>query len=335
MGENYDDNQKNSKVRVYVYNLRKKLDEYYSSTGKNENLVFNIEKGQYNLTFKQQLPEKDKIAKPRYFKIPITPTLITLGILLALLTGVFMFKKDRDTYVWESILSKNNTICIIADQYVVGVKGKGRFSIYGEINTNAQLNSFNKEYPEANLRQSGFTMTTKMAPYGVHYLDQWFGKFNSSFDIQLESETQFSDYTKSNVVYIGQSKTMVTSKSIFLKNSKMFEMMSDGFIYKKDGDVKEYQSKIRKVDYKEFAMVSYQKLDNGNDTFFFVSNHDIGVLATLKMFTSEEKMRMFFKDFPNPKAEFNALFRVDGLQRNDMNCELVELEIIDNTSAVN
>lgn len=331
LNENYDTDQKNSKVRVYVYNLRKKLGEYYASTGKNENLIFHIEKGQYNLTIKENLIKNKKASKPTNINISISikSALIFLGILILALMAFFIFKKDRNTYVWESMLSKNNTLCIVADQYVVGVKGKGKFSIYSEINTNAQLSEFNKEHPEADLKQSWFTMTTKMAPYGVHYLDQWFGKFNSSFEIQLESDTQFSDYIKSNIVYIGQSKTMVTSKSIFLKNSKMFEMMPDGFIYEKDGEIKKFQSKIKKVDYKEFAMVSYQKLDNGNDTFFFVSNHDIGVLATLKMFTSEEKMRVFFKDFPNNKTEFNALFRVDGLQRNDMNCELVALEIIE------
>lgn len=327
--ENYDTDQKNSKVRVYVYNLRKKLDEYYKGAGQNESIIFHIEKGQYNLSFKQN-STKDKTRIPTHlnFRLPIKSTLIFLGILVITVMVIFMFKKEKEAFVWKPFLLENNSLCVVADQYITSNKGKGHFSIYKEINTNADLSKFNEENPEVNLRQSWFTVTTKMAPFGVHYLDQWFHKFNSSFEIQLESDTQFSDYTKSNVIYIGQSKTMVTSKSIFLKYSKMFEMIPDGFIYKKDGEIKKYQSKIKKVDYKEYAMVSYQKLENGNGTFFFVSNHDIGVLATLKMFTSEERMKAFFKDFPSSSSEFNALFEVNGLKRNEMNCELIELEIL-------
>ncbi|WP_298369235.1 hypothetical protein [uncultured Lutibacter sp.] len=334
LNENYDSEQKNSKVRVYVYNLRKKLDEYYEETADSETIMFHIEKGQYNLSFKQNIEEKASNFKQSYFKFQISKKLlfITLGLLLISLLGVFIIKNNRPTYLWKPYLSKNNSLCVIADKFIVSdrtSKKNAHFAMYPDIISSNTLEKYENENPNLDLKKSSFTMLTKMAPFGIHYLDQWFHKFNSSFDLLLESDVQFSDYADKNVIYIGQSKYMTTSKSLFLKNSKVFKAEIDGYSFKSAHGIKKYVPQIYKVNYKEYAMVSYQKMDNGNYALFFVSNHDIGVIATLKMFTSKEQLKEFYKKIPNPNSEFNALFEVNGLQRNDMNCELIELEIID------
>ena len=38
--DKYEANQNNSKIRVYVFHLRKKLAEYYSGIGKDESVIF-------------------------------------------------------------------------------------------------------------------------------------------------------------------------------------------------------------------------------------------------------------------------------------------------------
>jgi len=202
------------------------------------------------------------------------------------------------------------------------------FSTFRDIQNEEQLAHYIKEHPEEDFQSGGFTMTTKMASFGVHFLNQWFSSNNHHFDIQLESETPLSDYTENNVIYIGQSKTMQASQSIFLSKSKVFKVQSDGFLYK-NGDVeKHYNTLFKKNINQEYAMVSLQKLDNGNYTLFFVSNHDIGVIATIKMFTNIQKLISFYKKLPNNDVEFNALFKVSGMERTDLSCELVEIEIL-------
>lgn len=331
LDENYDQDQSSSKVRVYVYNLRKKLTEYYKTDGKDEKIMFVIEKGQYNLTFKEK-PSKSTSFKnfnSINIELPLKPTLGFLGLIVLALTVFFFQKNNQTTYLWKPFFTKEKaTLCIVADQYIVSDKIQKCFSIYHQIYDDSSLNEFSEKNPELDLRQAWFTMTTKMAPFGIHYLDQWFGAFNRSFDLQLESETQFSDYSKGNVIYIGQSKTMNNSKSIFLKNSKVFKMNFDGFTYTMGEKSIQYKSKIRKINYTEYAMVSFKKIDNGNYTLFFVSNHDVGVIATVKMFTDDDKLKTFYKKLPSNNSEFNALFKVTGLERNDMDCELVQLEVL-------
>lgn len=331
LDENYDQVQSNSKVRVYVYNLRKKLAEYYKTDGKDEKIRFSIEKGQYNLTFKEKAfkDTSSKSFNSINIQLPLKPTLVFLGLMILALTVFIVQKNNQTTYLWKPFFTKEKaTLCIVADQYIVSDKLQKCFSIYHQIYDDTSLNEFSEKNPELDLRQAWFTMTTKMAPFGIHYLDQWFGAFNRSFDLQLESETQFSDYSNGNVIYIGQSKTMNNSKSVFLKNSQVFKMDFDGFTYTNKDKVIHYTSKIRKIDYEEYTMVSFQRINNGNYTLFFVSNHDVGVLGTIKMFTSEDKLNAFYKNLPSETTEFNALYKVTGLERNDMNCELVQLEVL-------
>lgn len=331
LDENYDQVQSNSKVRVYVYNLRKKLAEYYKTDGKDEKIRFSIEKGQYNLTFKEKAfkDTSSKSFNSINIQLPLKPTLVFLGLMILALTVFIVQKNNQTTYLWKPFFTKEKaTLCIVADQYIVSDKLQKCFSIYHQIYDDTSLNEFSEKNPELDLRQAWFTMTTKMAPFGIHYLDQWFGAFNRSFDLQLESETQFSDYSNGNVIYIGQSKTMNNSKSVFLKNSQVFKMDFDGFTYTNKDKVIHYTSKIRKIDYEEYTMVSFQRINNGNYTLFFVSNHDVGVLGTIKMFTSEDKLNAFYKNLPGETTEFNALYKVTGLERNDMNCELVQLEVL-------
>ena len=75
-------------------------------------------------------------------------------------------------------------------------------------------------------------------------------------------------------------------------------------------------------------MVSYNPLSNGKNALYFVSNNDIGVMATVRNFTDEKWLKEFAKQFPDESKHFNALFEVSGLQRTDVSCKLVELEVL-------
>ena len=331
--ENYDNDQNDSKVRVYVYNLRKKLEEYYEGPGKDETLLFQIEKGQYNLVFKRKkiVVKKTLINKVVNIQFSLKKVLLITGFIVVFISLFLIGKSFKKQYLWEAFLQNNNSICVIADKFIVADKtvGNDHFALYPRINNATELEKYLETKPEPNLKPANFTMMSKMAPFGVHVLNRWFFKNNSDIELELESEIQLSDYVENNVIYIGQYKSMTTSKTLFLKNSKKFTAKMDGFIYSGKEGVKKFNSQIYKVEYKEYAMVSFQKLDNGNYSLFFVSNHDIGVLATLKMFTSEEKLKEFYKKLPHSNSEFNALFEVNGLKRNDFDCELVALEVME------
>ncbi|MFI3320300.1 MAG: hypothetical protein SNH01_05220 [Rikenellaceae bacterium] len=64
------------------------------------------------------------------------------------------------------------------------------------------------------------------------------------------------------------------------------------------------------------------------EALYFVSNHDMGTIATVEKFTNREFLREFFSTIPKGE-HFNALFKVTGLGRTDSSCELTEIKIIE------
>jgi len=62
-----------------------------------------------------------------------------------------------------------------------------------------------------------------------------FSNYNSNFALRLESTLTMDDIKNNNVVFIGQFKTMNISSALFLKDSHVFSIYKDGFIYKEDG----------------------------------------------------------------------------------------------------
>ena len=55
-------------------------------------------------------------------------------------------------------------------------------------------------------------------------------------------------------------------------------------------------------------MVSFTSLSPGKKFIYFVSNNDIGVMATLKEFTDKDWLKEFYKNSGSKVNHFNALF---------------------------
>jgi len=175
------------------------------------------------------------------------------------------------------------------------------------------------------LRTNDYTLMTKMAPIATKMLTQWFLKHNSDFSIKLESKITYEDVRDNNIVFVGQFKTMNLSKSLFLKSSKVFATFGDGFRYKHGAEERKYTTKYSTTENVEYALVSVVSVSQGRQIIFFSSNNDIGVMGTLKKFTDKQWLKSFRKQIGN-STQFNALFEVSGIHRNDIGCKMIEIE---------
>lgn len=333
-GKNYIEDKNDGTVRSYMYKLRKKLAAYYDENEGSHQVIFDLEKGQYNLNFltRKEYQQKEDIA---VLKIPLR-TVKMAGILLfmVLLTilSINIFSLQTPA-LWTSFVeNKSDNLVIISDQYVVmerNADGSRNATMFMEMNSDDDLISFRETSPERELSKTDFTLMTKMAPYGIKLIDRWFFKHNSDYRLQLESRLTYDDVKSHNFIFIGQYKTMNLSKSLFLNNSQHFTTYGDGFRFN-DGDIdKVYNTRRENFEKIEYVMVSYFTHSADRKALYFTSNNDIGVTATLDNFTNKKWLREFENQLPSKSSYFNALFEVRGLQRTDIHCKLVELEIVE------
>ena len=325
----YNPNQKDSKVRVYMYNLRNRLKEYYADEGANDTIVFTIDKGQYNISFNDRAHEiqKQKSKKRIWISTAIS---VLIVLLLALYFITLSVKKER--HCWDYFFkSKANTLCLISDHFIVRLKKDDEFYRYMHIegiNNERELARYLLTNTDEELVVPDFTFLTKMAPVVMQTLTKWFSAHNRDFEVIMESEFTYENMRNNNLLFAGQFKTMGDAKQLFLKDSKVFSIMSDGFMHEKDGTAAKYTANARGYNRTEYAMVSFAPLGNNKESLFFTSNHDVGVMATINNFTDKNWLKVFYKDFPEDVKYFNALFEVKGVKRTEMSCELIHIEYL-------
>ncbi|WP_111707630.1 hypothetical protein [Lutibacter citreus] len=336
-GENYVNNKNDGTVRSKMYKLRKKLSKYYETDGKKEIVIFDIEKGQYNLSFLSADEYfKSKTGKTETVTIQIKYIKLLLGVILLSLISFFIIKTivTKPNFIWEPYFEKTSeNLLIISDQFIVHEKmedGKMYGISYPEINNYNDFIKYTQKHHNKELKPTDYTLMSKMAPYTVNTLSKWFEFNKNEFDLKLESKLKYEDIQNHNILFVGQYKTMNLSKSLFLQSSKVFTTFGDGFKYKDDSNEKVYNTKFGNNLKVEYAMVSYTTLNNGKCALYFVSNNDIGVMATVNKFTNNKWLAEFKQQLPSKSKHFNALFEVSGMQRNDVSCKLVELEVLKN-----
>jgi len=348
---NYDHSNSDSKVRVYMHYLRKKLNAYYKEEGKSETLHVAIPKGQYNLSFivaKTNKEENTGISKLGNVTVLLKyASLLLIGAVLGILIHTYGSKIFKKTYCWETFFDKNaNNLCVVGDLTVVSTthNEKRIFSHHPDFKTESDFVSYIQNHPQPEFSPVDFSFMTKMAPIGVKKLTHWFDANDQDFSIRMEKSFEMDELRDNNIIFMGNFRLMAGLKNIFLSNSKMFTLaQNDSRIMSVKGDARKiHQTKYPDYHWEknqfgkkgnnvfvEYAMVSYMKLDNNQEALFFSSNHDIGVIATINRFTDPDWIHKFYREHQfSSNAQFNALFKVTGLERSAVRCELVELEIL-------
>ncbi len=356
-GENFSEDKSDGRVRVYMHNLRKKLSQYYQTSGKDDEVVFVLERGNYNIQIQRSCEvdnkercevnqEGDEEAIVDNSSEVITAEslpassgfrrwgILSLALLLLVVFALnYGFGTRQELYLWRSLLDgESKTLCILADQVTVHPAKDSLYSavVHSSIKNRPMYHDYVKSHPDEPLSLNTFTLFSKAIPYATHRLTEWFCDHGQRFTLTPESSFTMEDIKSRSIIYIGQFKTMNTSSRLFLRGSSQFSV-DNKFIYAgKSKEQRRYRAKF--VDGKElteeYAIVSYMPLHDDKKALFFVSNHDIGTIATLENFTDEAFLREFHEQLPSTDSHFNALFKVEGIGRTNIKCTLVELEVL-------
>ncbi|WP_282037326.1 hypothetical protein [Saccharicrinis aurantiacus] len=328
-GSHYDPVKSDNNVRVYIYHLRKKLDEYYAQNAKPGDIVFRIAKGQYNVQF-------DKFQKTStYKKVSLHIVSLVAVTILTTVIGILLYKKPVNGF-WENLMKNNFPTTVIFGDYFT-IEGPTTTSSKGitrdyEINSEQELHEFLKINPEleGKMHPSRHHYFNWMAPYCSRNITEFWVEYNYPFDITQISEWSVAQLAKENLVYFGQSKSMGMLKNIISENFPQYSFRSQ-IVERKDpntntiisyGDIVNYNDKI--IDYTVVAKIS---MPTGNEMRFFLSDQDCGAISALNYFTQNDSVAAFYKRHDLEKHDdFIALFKVSGWQRKSYEMEFLLLD---------
>ncbi|TKG96521.1 hypothetical protein EYV94_04530 [Puteibacter caeruleilacunae] len=331
-GKSYDPIKNDTKVRVYVHNLRKKLLQYYETENPTSSIKFNIQKGQYKVSYDRPTPPQRKSFLGRNIIATVAVSFILVVVISTMLirTG----KQDAIPNFWKEHFTNGlpNKL-IVGDHFTVmgdlPTKGRGVFRDFN-INSHQDFNEFIKNNPEeaTTLSPCDFPYITKMGVHAPFQLSKWFIKYNTDLSVSLKSDWSRNNINKENIIFIGQPKTMGFLQQIFLETHPQYINIANPVTRKdpKTNKTTTYPSSASNnlIDY---TVVSKQKGPGKNLFIYILSDNDIGVMQLVDFFTQPDSIKHFYQNHNLKDKDFTALFKVSGWERTSFNKELIALDI--------
>lgn len=318
-------NKNSPRVRVNIYNLRKKLNKYYETDGKDVVWRLFIDKGQYSVRFDKQKLTKTKLQKIKLKHVLPYLLLVILGILF-----IINNLSPTPPILWNSFFKngKANTL-IIGD--VFGIKGK---TITGGLGWTRDYNINSTEeyykYIEKNetlkliTKPANYKYTTGMAAVAAQNVSKLFYSLNVDFGIRFSSNIAVADFKKGNLIYVGQHVNNNKMRRLFNDFNPYFKIVGNNLHLTKHPKLNDrsYHTYFGEEN-NDFSIISKFKGPKGNQCFLFFSNHDIGVKAAIESFTNKEFLKEFNKKYMGEKENFTAIYKANGNDRINLGLEKI------------
>lgn len=336
-GKKYEDeNKSDSNIRVYIHNVRKKLKDYYNDEGNKDQVVFEIDRGKYHVSFKSRKEYAGN--KQRSYFIPFLATLILFLVTFFL----FIFKEKepkpvwKDLPVWQEFADNDlKTLLVLGDYYVFqGMLPTGKIGIYRDfsINSEVEYEHLLDKKPELVklLSKSNLTYLSKMAAFCESDIYQVFAQTGGEIEVKLLSDVQPTDLKNYNIILVSNFKNMGIFENIIQKMNFSFGISNTSipYIISNDPCAQIYEARNDYLKEEDYALVIHAGGYSNNRYLFFLSSQDIGNISTVKQFTQTEYMRHFREEYLNQinAVDFKALYKVEGINKTDLSFELIRFE---------
>jgi len=321
-------------IRIYVFNLRKKLKEYYEKEGRNDEIIFSIPKGGYEVSIKTN---RNLIWKSRISKF--CPYL--LGISLAFFILSFLFfrgeKRPEATrcFLWDKIYnSEYPLLVVLGDHYFVMAKntlGQMGMTRYMHINSDSDFEELLSQLPpdQDDFHKTDQTYINKQAPFAMYKVLSFLGGDKIDIEMRYSSDLQWEHLAHNNTLFIGSYKTQGILKNIFENTGITFNLRDSEVKYIHNDSTIIFQRNLEEFLIEEFASLIHFSTSDGRIIMALMCNSDLGNIALVKYISQPEnlaKLKEYTRNFQSDN--FRAIFEVNGQKQTDFQIELKYIDPI-------
>jgi hypothetical protein len=339
-------------VRSHTYTLRKKLERYYFTEGKDDPFRLKIPKGHYEASF-VELSKNFYSLENVFLFLHKHYQLFIIVLLLIVLVGMLGYNQsvknqlnkfriiDPDDFIWKEYLQSKLPILIVpGDHFLFNLYSKEFNREFGirdvMINSKEDLEEFKSQYPN-----------TTIEPYPEPYFP-----YHSIWSLPpiltlLYSEHQKPILRKSsdinpeilnlyNIIFVGSIKTLYTLKHTFAKSHFTFNIAPHKVTYtlSDSGSIQQFNTNLHSSGPNEDLVLAL-KLPGpvNNSIFIMASYHSLGAPEIAKYFADQNKRKelkkLFNEKFNRTPKYFEILFRVTGIDKTAYSNEILIYNIID------
>ena len=345
-----------SSVRVYIHQLRKKLDAYYQSNEKDTVFRIVIPKGQYTILAQQrtlispvQLSRGEQRSNLRVNNGLLLAVIILLAVNLLYMgiTGrgstLEISQATSEHPVWNSVLQDDQPILIVMGDYY----------IFGELNANGNVARMVREFnvnSSSDLEEMQFTDFDRAENYldlDLSYMPEGSAfalarivpilqEGGKTVNISMMSDLTTADIRENHIVYIGyisglEKLTDMTFSGSGLSLGRSYDELVNvqtQEYYTSDAGLPEEGQPFR-----DYGMFSTFPVSTDTQVVLISGMRDAGLMHTAQALSDSEALNDLVvaidNDTDEAVASFEVLFEVLGIDRMNFDANLVYAELLD------
>jgi len=342
-GEDFDPYIDTS-VRVYMYRLRKKLEDYYQNEGKQDDIHVIIPKGEYYVEFKNSSPQQIKSTQKRFNK-PV----IFLTVLLIISFGIIMymwaqFNSYNNTYnyiseyqeIWGPFLNNGKpTLIVLGDHFFFASRKNNDYETdkhirFHKVNTTKDLEKFiaQNKNPDIQYFKDTDYFLDRYCTWSLLDILPIFYCCQKKVELRIASEITWNDFQEYNMIFIGSYKTLGIMESLFTNLHIQYELfpLPNKIIVRdtvnKLDTCKTFISRKPPMFQREYSSIAKVPGPNNNTILLLCGFNYIGVENSVKMVTDVNHLSKCKKDlkktFNEIPAFFEMVYQVEGFERTSM-----------------
>jgi hypothetical protein len=346
------DVSQDSIVRVYIHNLRRKLDQFYAGPGKNEPVRLVLPKGEYRLTVVPAVlppsvppPSLASVAMSRrqaWFVGMAAGVSVLLSA--AVVAWVLLqrpaapWQSARNSPVWSRLLQNGKPIVVVLGDYY----------IFGDTERTSDVKRLIREFPINS--KDDLEQYLQMNPdLAEHYMDVGLGYLPTSSGfalanimpvlavgekrrvrVMLMSSLDPGTIKSANIVYIGLLSGLGALQKVVFAASRF--RIGDSFDELIDGKTQHHyfsganqyvgESRRFAVGYHDYGLFSTFAGVEGNQFVVIASTQDEGLRQMSEELTDPVRLDGLYKQ-AGGKADFEALFQVFSMDNLELNGKIL------------
>ncbi|MFT6094544.1 MAG: hypothetical protein ACJA2Q_002449 [Pseudohongiellaceae bacterium] len=343
-------------VRVYVHQLRKKLDIYYRDFDKSAAHRIIIPKGQYTVAaIAHSSPARIATGKIWSFtELFQIKALLIIGVVLLSGNLIYLVGSSSDIEpdrldsvsshaIWRSVLEDQHPIMLVmGDYYIFGeLNANGNIvRMVREFNVNSPGDLEDLQFQDIERAENYLDLDLSYMPEGSAYalarIVPILRSSNKTVNITMMSDLSAADIRDNHIVYIGyisalEKLTQMTFASSGLQIGRSYDELIDKEslrFFTSDAGLPEDGEQFR-----DYGMISTYPASSETQVVIIAGMRDAGLMHTAKALseaqTLDDLVVAIDNDTDEAVASFEALFEVYGVDRLNFEANLVYVNSLD------
>ena len=353
-GEDFDVSA-DSTVRVYVHQLRKKLNSYYESYELDANYRIIIPKGQYTITaqVKEHPKSINSESKANNFPFSVNTGLLVLATFLLMSNLIYLLASNQPNPslrlgaasshpVWQSVLNDEEPILLVmGDYYIFGeLNANGNIArMVREFNVNSRSDLEDLQFTDFERAENYLDLDLSYMPEGSAFalakivpILQESGK---TVNMTMMSDLTTADIRENHIVYIGYLSALEKLTDLTFAGSGLSIGRSYDELW--NTNTEEYYTSDAGLPeegdpFKDYGMFSTFPASTNTQVVLISGMRDAGLMHTAQALSDSRALNDLVvaidNDTDEALASFEALYEVFGVDRLNFDANLVYAELL-------